>query len=308
MSRGAPRLSAWWQAARPPAFGMILLPLFWGQAMALMYTQQFEWSWFWTIALFGAANQVHILYLNDYADEAVDQINQNYWLSGGSRVIPEGQLSGQQLFHASFIALAIMLLLGIVATFFDRGWLLPLAVAAGLLGWSYSLKPFQSSYRGWGEIHQAVCCGLLLPISGYYIQAGSLSAFPWLATVPLMMIFFAGNIITALHDTDADRQGGKRTFPVRYGEPAARKTALALLSVAYLCGWVVAATIGKNALLASVIFLPGMGLAAHCMYTGLLASADSSDHQLCKRFVLLTTASQAWVLSGWVGSIFWLAQ
>lgn len=286
---------------------MIALPLLWGQAIALLATGQFSITWLALTLLFGAANQVHILYLNDYADEAVDKLNKNYWLSGGSRVIPEAQLSGEQLYKASFIALAVMLIIGLVAAYFGRVWMLPLTVAAGLLGWCYSLKPLRSSYRGFGEAHQAVCCGLLLPITGFYLQTGSLTDFAWLSTMPLMMIFFAGNIVTALLDTDADRQGRKRTFPVRHGEKSARKSALAILLSAYLVGLVIAASTHISISLSCLVFLPALGLLAYSMYTGLLESADSSNRESCKRFVALTTTSQIWVIALWVSAIFWQA-
>lgn len=284
---------------------MIGLPLLWGQAVAFSVTGQFEWAWLVFILVFGAACQVHILYLNDFADEEVDKLNRNYWLSGGSRVIPDGQLSGQQLYRASFIALATMLLLGLLAAYFERIWMLPLAAAAALLGWGYSLKPIQSSYRGRGEIHQAICCGLLLPITAFYLQSGSFVAFPWFAVTPLMLMFFAGNIITALLDTTADKLGGKLTYPVRHGEHKARKDALLILAAAYLVGLLLAAaSITWSAL---AIFAPGLGLLLYSMHKGLLATADSTNREQCKRFVILASASQVWVITLWIGILFWQA-
>jgi 1,4-dihydroxy-2-naphthoate octaprenyltransferase len=299
--------TAWWQAARPAAYGMIGLPLLWGQALALFTTQKFEWHWFWLILVFGAACQIHILYLNDYADEAVDNLNKNYWLSGGSRVIPDGLLNGKQLYKASFVALGIMLLLALVAAYFGRLWMLPLAALVGLLGWGYSLRPLQSSYRGFGELHQAIGCGLLLPVTAYYLQSGDLTLFPWLAVLPIMMLFYAGNIVTALLDTPADTLCGKRTYPVRHGETKARKSALLILATAYISGFIVTATSQSMAWSTVLIFLPSMGLLLYSMYTGLLSTADSANRVQCKRFVILTSASQVWVMTLWTGAIFWRA-
>lgn len=299
-------VSAWWQGARPAAYGMIALPLLWGQAMAFSITGQFEWTWLVFTLIFGAACQVHILYLNDFADEQVDKLNSNYWLSGGSRVIPDGELSGQQLYRASFVALAAMLALALLAAYFERIWMLPLAAAAGLLGWGYSLKPMQSSYRGFGEIHQAICCGLLLPLTAFYLQAGSLAAFPWLAVIPLMLMFFAGNIVTALLDTTADKLGGKLTYPVRHGEDKARRDALLILAAAYLGS--VLLTAGSISWSTLAIFAPAIGLLLYSISTGLVVSADSANREQCKRFVILTSASQVWVITVWLGILFWQAQ
>jgi 1,4-dihydroxy-2-naphthoate octaprenyltransferase len=199
-----------------------------------------------------------------------------------------------------------MLILGLVAAYFGRVWMLPLAVAAGLLGWSYSLKPLQSSYRGIGEIHQAICCGLLLPLTAYYMQAGSLLAFPWLAMIPLAMMFFAGNIITALLDTPADRVGGKLTYPVRHGERKARRDALLILALAYVGGLLL--TSSAITWFSLIIFAPSIGLLLYSMRRGLLATADSDNREQCKRFVILTSASQVWVITLWIGTTLWQAK
>ncbi|MGB1582129.1 MAG: prenyltransferase, partial [Nevskiales bacterium] len=201
---------------------MIAIPLLFGQALALVAGESFNWQWFALIHVFGLLCQIYILYLNDYADEALDRINQSYWLSGGSRVIPEGHLTGQQLYAASFIALGGLLVLSAVGYTLGRGWMPALTGLALVLGWSYSLAPIKASYRGYGELHQAFSCAVFLPVMGFYLQVGSLVAFPWALLLPLVLIFFAANIITALADATSDKLGGKQTYPVRHGDARAR--------------------------------------------------------------------------------------
>ena len=89
------------------------------------------------------------------------------------------------------------------------------------------------------KFFKGVGCGALLPLTGFYTQVGSLESFPWLVWVPLFLIFYAGNIITALPDYQSDLAGNKRTYPVRLGQRRSRGHILALLFCAFiLISWV----------------------------------------------------------------------
>ena len=86
---------------------MISIPLLAGQALAFRIHGVFDWSWFFHLELYGILFQIYVLYINDYADEELDRDNHTYWLSGGSRVIPQGKLSGQALWIGSWIILGL---------------------------------------------------------------------------------------------------------------------------------------------------------------------------------------------------------
>lgn len=297
-------IQPWVQAARPAAHGMIALPLLWGQALALLANGDFQWSWFLVVQFFGLLCQVYILYLNDYADEAVDRLNDSYWLSGGSRVVPDGQLTGQQLYRASFIALLAMLVLALVSALYHRPWMLALTLIAAFGAASYSLKPIQTSYRGYGELHQALSCGVLLPVIGFYMQSGSLAEFPWALLICTFLIFYAGNIITALADTPSDSAGGKRTYPVRHGEKKARKHALILLSIAYTTALLIISNKSLSAGAALFICAPAIAALLYIVQTQLWQQANINNPALCRRFIALTTASQAWIMTTWTVALF----
>ena len=284
---------------------MIALPLLWGQALALLITQQFDWLWFGIIHLFGVLCQVYALYLNDYADEPLDRQNQSYWLSGGSRVIPEGHLTGRQLYTASFIALFGLLLISATGYALDRVWMPVLAGLAVALGWTYSLGPIKASYRGYGELHQAISCGLFLPLLAFYLQAGTFAVFPWWLLLPVVLIFFAGNMITALPDTTSDRIGGKLSYAVRHSEKTARSHACILLLSAYLLIVIVSSPWLAWQLTTLLVSCPAIGLVLYVYCSGLVRNADSSNHHLLKRFILSATASQIWAMLLWTILLFW---
>ncbi len=289
----------WIRAARPAAHGMIALPLLFGQAIALRVSGQFHPEWFLVIHLFGLLLQVYVLYLNDYADEALDRTNRTYWLSGGSRVIPDGQLTGRQLYRAAFLPLFAMLGLSLAGLAGERPGFPGLVALALLLGWSYSLPPLRSAYRGLGELHQALACGILLPLGGYYLQTGSLALFPWPFLLPVALLFYAMNIVTALPDAPSDRAGGKLTYPVRNGAREARRNAVLFLAISYIVAGYVSRSWLPVPLMAGLACLPAL-----LMLLALCRREREAGAGL-RWFVLVTTASPAWLLTAWTALMFW---
>lgn len=303
MPANLPGFQRWMTAARPVGHGMIAIPLLWGQAVALVTTSQFAWQWFFVIHVFGFLTQVYILYLNDYADEAIDRLNETYWLSGGSRVIPDGLLSGQQLFKGAMVALFFLLVVSAICFALGRIWMPLLGVTAVILGWTYSLSPLKASYRGVGELHQSLCCGVYLPVMAFYLQSGSLENFPWMYLLPVCLIFFASNIVTAIPDVATDRMGNKKTYPVRHGGVKARRDALQLLLVACLLIAVLSA-VSARLVSGLVICVPPIVLLLYVYQSGLVQNADAEYRVLCKRYIVLTVACQLWLMMMWTIFLF----
>ncbi|MEM7613161.1 MAG: prenyltransferase [Pseudomonadota bacterium] len=296
------RIRPWIQAARPIAHPMIFIPLVIGQAMAFGQQGQFSvFLWAHTL-LFGVLYQVYLLYLNDYADQAVDRLNTQHWFSGGSRVLPDGKLAPRDLRVGANVALALMIGLTVfLASIVDRPLMIAGIALAIALCWAYNLKPLQLSYRGYGEVLQGLGCGVLLPLIGFYMQQGTLAQFPWGALIPLYLVFHAGNIITALPDFPSDSKGGKRTYPVRHGEHRARSMALTLLTVAY--GSFVLANIRLPMNILAAVVVPSALVLIAIVLSGLHQGANTADFPRCKRFVTWTSVSQAWFLCAWSGAL-----
>lgn len=294
----------WIQAARPIAFPMILVPLLIGQAMAFRYGNTFGWVLLGYSIAFGALFQLYLLYTNDHADEAIDKTNHQHWLSGGSRVLPEGKLTGDQLLAGSRVALVVLVVLvGSLAVFADRPLMLVASVLAVALCWAYNRPPMQWSYRGRGDVLQGMGCGVLLPLIGYYLQVGTVFGFPWPTLVPLFLIFYAGNMVTALPDFASDVNGGKRTFPVRHGQARARWTILGTLAVAFASLPVVSSVL--PAWILAGIAGPSVAILVGVVVSGLVKRADVAEFPQCLAFVNWISVSQAWFLCAWISALFW---
>jgi 1,4-dihydroxy-2-naphthoate octaprenyltransferase len=223
---------AWIRAARPLAHANIAPPLLLGQALAVAQGAALDWLSFALAHGFGVLDHLVIVFTNDVADREGDALHSAPTIfSGGSRVLQEKLLRPAQLVGAALAAAAALVALSGVGVWLGRPLLPLFAVAAlGLLA-AYSLPPLRLSYRGHGEILQGLGVGLVLPLLGFYLQAGSLAEAPWALFAPLVVFGFASNILTALPDVEADRAAEKRSWPVRRGEAKARRDAIVLLLV-----------------------------------------------------------------------------
>ncbi|MBA3548021.1 MAG: prenyltransferase [Nannocystis sp.] len=286
--------AAWIQAVRPLAQLNIALPLLFGQALAFAALGRFSLGWMYLAGLFGLLVQLVIVFVNDFADRETDRINTTFArFSGGSRVLPEGKLSPALLRRAALVALAAMMLMSVAVGFAGRPWAPVLALAAALLVWAYNHPPLRLAYRGNGELAQGLGTGVVLPLVGYYFQAGTFTGLNWAALVPMVLLGYVGNILTALPDVPSDKASGKLSYPVRRGQWLARRHALELLAMATAMSGLVLP--GLPTWGAVVIAVPVLGVAA--LAVPLLGSADAENRRECERFVMLAAgASQLLVL------------
>lgn len=281
-------LQAWLQAARPLAQVNILVPLLFGQAMAFAATGRFSLRWLWVSAQLGLLVQLVIVFANEFADRETDAHNATYArFSGGSRVLPEGRLAPKAVRTAALVALAALFVVcGGLALFGGRPWLPLLALATAVLVWLYDHPPLRLSYRGHGELVQGLGTGVVLPLAGFYLQAGGFAGFVVSSLVPMLLLGAVGNIVTALPDYPSDRASGKRSYPVRRGQWAARRHALELLVLAAAASGLVLplSPLGVGLLALPVLALVGLAVP-------LLGSADAENREECERFGMLVAGA-----------------
>jgi len=227
-------LRIWLRASRPAAAINLLLPLALGQALVFQTTGAFSTTLCLLLLFYGLAMQLYIVFLNDWADQRADALNDTPTIfSGGSRVLVEKHLSPPALLYAGLSAGLLVIALGLLSSFFyNRPWA-PIVFAVGLaLLWAYSLPPLRLNYRGGGELLQTFGVGLVLPIAGFYVQSGH---FPATAPSPLisqlsayLYLQLCAAIAFALPDEEADRRADKRTLATLLGTKKAGAITIAL--------------------------------------------------------------------------------
>jgi 1,4-dihydroxy-2-naphthoate polyprenyltransferase len=177
--------------------------------------------------------------LNDYFDykSGIDFKTSPTPFSGGSGFLTSGTLKPEQGLALGLGAFLAAVPLG-VYFFFVRGPVLIPLFGAGavfvLLGTSHLTR---IGY-GAGEI----CAGLglgLLPVWGTsYILSGTMDGSALYASVPSGILVFNLLFLNEFPDTEADRQGGRKTIPIQFGLPFAARLYLVLSAAVYL--WIIA--------------------------------------------------------------------
>jgi 1,4-dihydroxy-2-naphthoate octaprenyltransferase len=199
-----------------------------------------------------------------------------------------GLLSKKELLIGVAVTMVLNAGVGCVLTFFyERSWILPLIFVSWALLWIYSYAPFKLSYRGGGEVVQALGVGFLLLFFGYYAQAGNASHFPWHYLVFVLPLQLGAAFSTALPDEPSDREGRKHTLVVLVG-PVPVKLLVVFLyftGLGFFCfiGWPGPGSLKTYLLVAYPL------LAAAVM--ALLIKDGPAGHWRCTAFVALAVSS-----------------
>jgi 1,4-dihydroxy-2-naphthoate octaprenyltransferase len=211
-------------------------------------------------------------------------------------VIQEGKLEASALRKGAWLMLGAQLLLALWLGASNGLWWLPVLVLVGAaLLWAYSFPPLRLSFRGQGELLQGLGVGVILPIIGFYGQAGEFTELPWLGLAPCFLLGYVGNLLTALPDYPGDRAANKRTYAVIRGQYEARRHALEMSAVAIVFGWLVVPDLPWWAL-TLIIAVPLIPLLAA---RRLLGSADANNRAECLQFVMLGAGAANLAMLAW---------
>lgn len=172
---------------------------------------------FATACLFGA-----VYLVNQIFDRESDRINnKGFFLSRGIISVPEAAVLAVGL---NLAALAVALLIS--------GYAFVLFFLIVILGVIYSAPPFRLKDRAW----PALLANMLAHGSiVYLIGAGwreDLHQVHWLRSLPYFFAVGAIYLNTTLPDVEGDKQAGKRTVTVVYGDRFAQALALAFVLTA----------------------------------------------------------------------------
>ena len=176
-------------------------------------------------------------YCNDYFDFDADQANSTptRW-SGGSRVLPAGELPRA----TALIAALVLVALACRATAILVGhagappFVVGLMVAIVVLSWEYSAPPLRLHSTGWGELNVAVVVSGLVPLTSFYLQAAQWRLLPFVAIAPIAGLQFAMLLAIEFPDAAGDAATGKRTLVVRHGAEWAARLYQGVLVAVYL--------------------------------------------------------------------------
>ncbi len=228
------RLVAFVRLARPP----FLIGGFTGYALGAAVARFDGHPLAWPAYLWGQllVTSFHLMvhFANDYFDQETDALTTRTMWSGGSGVLPAGDLPPWVALAAALACAAS----GIVATIHAAlaGDLLVAAigVAIAVLAWSYSAPPVRLLARGLGELDTIAVVAFLVPLAGYATFARTLAPHALLAALPGACAMFAMMLCVEIPDAGADRATRKRNLVVRWGVANAAVAARTFASAAVL--------------------------------------------------------------------------
>lgn len=224
-------LQAWVLAARPQTLTISVAPVLLGAALASQVgTLSIP---IFTAAMLGAiCIQIGTNLYNDYADfnkgaDGPDRL-------GPPRACANGWLPPRQVFAAVLITFSLAMAAGayLVAA---AGWpVVVIGLASLACGIAYTGGPWPLAYLGIADLFVFVFFGLVAVGGTYFVLTDSLSVSAVLGGAILGCLATAVLAVNNLRDRAGDRNAGKRTLAVRYGEAFARGQYAFLITVAAL--------------------------------------------------------------------------
>ncbi len=214
--------------------GFVLYGL--GAAVAAYLGYEIDWARYAWGQLAVTSTQLMVHYSNDYFDLEADLANPTPtdW-SGGSRVLPRGELPRWVALAAALALAALALVSTIVLSIFLSSGLVPtlLLLVALVLSWAYSAPPMRLHSRGVGELVAMIIVTLLVPLIGFSSQSRTIEPLALVSAAPLCFLQFAMLLAVEFPDEAGDATVGKRTLIVRLGAPRAASIWVAALVLAY---------------------------------------------------------------------------
>ena len=206
---------------RVPFLQATFIPVILGSVIAWQITHSFNWGLFLLTLLGASLIQIATNMLNDYFDFKSGndiQVKHQNPFAGGGRVLTAGLIKPSTHLLVSSICLVVGCLIGF---YFIYMFGLTLLFWLGLVGAVSSIfyvgPPFKLAYRGVGELIVGLNFGPVMVLGAYYVQAGTLSLVPFLASIPIGLLIAAVLWINEFPDMDADGAVGKRTLVLRLG-------------------------------------------------------------------------------------------
>jgi 1,4-dihydroxy-2-naphthoate octaprenyltransferase len=210
------RLAVWVQGARPRTLGASIAPVVVGTSAAGVLV-----AWRFVAALLvGLGLQVGVNLANDYHD-GVRGVDTRERL-GPPRLTSSGLAPARSVLFSALASVLVAGLSGLALAAVTTWWLVPIGALAMLALWLYSGGPRPYAELGLGEVMVFLFFGVMATAGSAYVQAETVPAAAWWASVPMGLLAVAILVANNLRDIPTDAVAGKRTLAVRLGDRRTR--------------------------------------------------------------------------------------
>jgi len=205
----------WIDSARPKTLPAAVAPVMMGGAMAYG-AGPIDGMTLAVILFCAICIQIGTNYANDYFDfvKGTDTAAR----VGPTRATAAGLVTPRQMLWATVIVFSLSLLGGLYLVW-QGGWpILIIGVTSIACGILYTAGPFPLGYLGLGDLFVLVFFGLI-PVAGtFYLLTGNWDLRAWLAGIGPGLLSTAILAVNNYRDRHTDREAGKRTLVVRWGD------------------------------------------------------------------------------------------
>jgi 1,4-dihydroxy-2-naphthoate octaprenyltransferase len=177
------------------------------------------------------ALQVGVNFSNDYSD-GIRGTDDNR--VGPVRLTASGLASAGAVKRAALLSFLLACLAGLLLAYLSSWWILLVGLAAVLAAWGYTGGANPYGYRGLGELSVFLFFGVVATVGTYFVQTQNITGAAIAASISMGSLSCALLAINNIRDIPGDREVGKRTLAVKFGDKSARKFFALLLISAYI--------------------------------------------------------------------------
>lgn len=290
------KLKIWFLETRPQFLLLSAVLVFLGTCMA-WYDGAFRLGHA-LLAFFGLLMcHISVNVLNDYYDykSGIDLKTRRTPFSGGSGFLPAASL---KLEHVFWFGIGCFLMAVPVGAYFVliRGWLLlPLLLVGAVCILLYT--PLLTRL-GWPEWSPGVGLGALPVLGTYFVQTGEYSLPTAIASVPSGILVHNLLLLNEFPDTEADKQGGRKTLPITMGKRKAGIVYSALTGAVY--AWIFGAVQAKLMPAFCLLALLTLPLAVKAIQGALNSHDESAIISAMANNVIIVLLTQLLLGAGYI--------
>ena len=228
-------VALWWQAVRPFAFTVSLIPPLLGGIIALIDNPGLKLDLFRLILTGIGCMTAHAgaNLLSDYYDYRARVDREGTF--GSSGLLVAGVMEPSQIRNGGWVAFVVAGLIGAYLVYVTPGglFLVGLVLIGGGFGIFYTAGPIEFKYRALGDIAVFLSFGPDMVLGAYFVQAHRFSWLPVLYALPIGLLVDAILHSNNLRDIANDRAVNIKTVPILIGESRAKTMYYALVFGAY---------------------------------------------------------------------------
>jgi 1,4-dihydroxy-2-naphthoate octaprenyltransferase len=230
-----PALALWWQAVRPFAFTVSVIPPILGALIALIENPGLNLDIFRFILAGIGCMSAHAgaNLLSDYFDYRAEVDREGTF--GSSGLLVGKIMTPGQIFMGGWVAMAVAAVTGAYLVHVTPGgtFLIWLIVIGGGFGVFYTAKPVEFKYKALGDVAVFVSFGPAMVLGAYFVQAHRFSWLPVLYAIPVGLLVDAILHSNNLRDIANDKVAKITTMPILIGERRAKAMYYGLVFGAY---------------------------------------------------------------------------